>query len=256
MAATPNEKLSAAVDSLYEAFSCYARPTAIVGADGHFCLTNDPLGLLTSPLRELTADNLSDYCHSAVYTLGSAEDFKYYLPRILELLPAAGSSLLDVPMLFGRLPYAEWHTWPASERQSVWLYIDALWDVTLSEFPREPDAGDCLDGIAMLVDDLEPYLIKWRELAGQSLPALQQLIEFCALGIGDPDLGDNLALSAWLDNYPDRARQILSWVFSPQLRSIIERACVELAGRPPLERGAEWVWQKYVRAHEQYYGTQ
>jgi len=74
------------VQRIYDAFSVVKKPTFIGGCILGCCMTlQQRKTLLKSPLREADAKILWHYPEDAIWTVGSAEDFKYFLPRPLEL---------------------------------------------------------------------------------------------------------------------------------------------------------------------------
>lgn len=221
--------LSACIDSLYDVFSVYEQPRHMAGAMGDIDETHETEEILSTPLRKLTREHIDWYCTSAITTVGSVSDFKFYLPRILELLVVKASPALDVPSAFSKLSYAEWQNWPIGERKSLLAYFDALWESTLSVFPQATSAGDCLDGLGQVVKDLKPYLTRWGKLCNGGDTAVQHLIEFYVIDMGDPDDDEDYAFSAWLAKHPDQEGQILSWIFSTPIKAIIQKACLDSA---------------------------
>ncbi len=82
--------LQEAITRLYEAFSHESKPSVIDWCSCEACAPRDNVSVLISkPLRSLTPDELTHYASSAFLTAGSEADFKYYLPRILEILVIA-----------------------------------------------------------------------------------------------------------------------------------------------------------------------
>ena len=62
-------------------------------------------------------------------TWGTEEDFKHFLPRLLELVTAEESitDVVDSEVLLGKLAYADWTHWPSEEQKAVNDYLNALW---------------------------------------------------------------------------------------------------------------------------------
>lgn len=72
------------IDALYAAFAAVRRPTGIVGCP--CCIEDKQIAVLLSrPLRELSAEELSSYASSVFLTVGDEEEFRYFVPRILEI---------------------------------------------------------------------------------------------------------------------------------------------------------------------------
>jgi hypothetical protein len=81
--ATIPESLQAELTRLYAEFERY-RPLAPI-EHSPFKEHAIVVPLETKALRNLTAEDLNAYSGSAVYTVGTANDFKYFFPRIAEL---------------------------------------------------------------------------------------------------------------------------------------------------------------------------
>ncbi len=104
-----------------EAFRQYRKPSRLsgcpccVGSTGH-----EPL--CTVNLADITPAMISPYAIKAVTTWGNVDDFKYFLPRLLELASTAegertlGTSASDVA---AKLTYAEWTGWPEAEQLAL-----------------------------------------------------------------------------------------------------------------------------------------
>lgn len=88
-------------------------------------MTHQHLNLLRSkPLRLLKSAELQRYVFKAMTTWGTLNDFKYYLPRILELF-FSGQSDLELSIILDKLNYGRWREWPDIERQTIrGLFLD------------------------------------------------------------------------------------------------------------------------------------
>lgn len=76
--------LDNAIENLYVAFSNVPIPSQIDGCP--CCLGDiDKDKLLSTPLREISADDISKYASSAFLTVGTVSDYLYFIPRIIEL---------------------------------------------------------------------------------------------------------------------------------------------------------------------------
>ncbi|MEV1199493.1 hypothetical protein [Microbispora rosea] len=115
-----------------------------------------------APLRMLTAAALSPYAWNGLYTWGDVEEFKHYLPRLLELLILEELDGLHAPSLMLRLG-VRWQTWSKIEQEAVIGTVGAWWRQTLSSYPRDVDGMDLIEIIADdLKLDLAPYLAEWE----------------------------------------------------------------------------------------------
>lgn len=80
---TSPASIQPALEALYRELERY-RPAGPIRSSPYKKLS-DVEPLLAKPLRELTADDLAGYSGSAVWTIGTQEDFKYFFPRMAEL---------------------------------------------------------------------------------------------------------------------------------------------------------------------------
>jgi hypothetical protein len=248
---TPAQKLQASVRALYDVFSAYARPKYLPGAMGDIAVSNDSCGLLSKPIRELTIEDLKYYSYSAITTLGSVNDFKFYLPRVLELV-SLDPSVLDVAIVFSKLSYGRWDTWPTTEQRSLLAYLANFWENTLLCSPALCDARSCLDGLAQAKVDIAPFLDTWALFCDEHETAVEHLIEFCTPEIGDSDNTERIRFSSWLTYLPDQMELIRSWLFSPRIKEIVLRACNSLSECVDSQFRAEWVLETYLNDYARY----
>jgi hypothetical protein len=116
-------------ESLYTTFARYPLKPTLRGCP--CCVSEaDKSRLHVAPLRELTSEDLSRYAWKAMSTFGDEEDFKHFLPRMLELM-ALGDSPVDDDLLLHKLEYAKWRTWPAEEVQAVEAFLLEWWQSSL-----------------------------------------------------------------------------------------------------------------------------
>ena len=73
-----------ALEDVYRVFAALSKPREIEACP--CCIDRLSLcTLLSTPLRELTPDQLSPYASSVLLTAGDEMDFRYFLPRMLEI---------------------------------------------------------------------------------------------------------------------------------------------------------------------------
>lgn len=176
--------------------------------------------LANLPLRSLTHSDLDLYAFKAITSWGTQQDFKHFLPRLLELAldDLLAFSLPEV--LLGKLQLAGWHEWPTLERQAVKAVLLALWRGELNRpgnFPDEDRIATLLAGLAAAGESLTPYLHVWQTEKGE-LPTLHlaRLVSFHA---------DSIMTSGvvYLWDEPDRASQeVVSWIRSDAVLRILE----------------------------------
>jgi hypothetical protein len=121
------------IDELYAAFQCYPLQDKIDGCP-HCELDKSEKSLHGRSLRELTWSDFGVYPFKAMTTFGDVNDFKHFLPRLLELyVTAHAGSFYGVEILFEKLQYAHWETWPASEIKAVRNYVQAWYQMLDSQ---------------------------------------------------------------------------------------------------------------------------
>ena len=169
----PDKHLQQAIDAAYRAFAPYPRPTSLDASPLRDA--DEILRTLTSvPLRELTDEQISPYAGWALTTVGSAWDYKHFLPRILEQAVHERVWVGVEPAIIAtKLDMARWRTWPAAEQAAVSDVFAAAWAQAREMHPDEEDAEDWLCGMAALGLDMTRPLTEW--LSSPSTNALLQL---------------------------------------------------------------------------------
>jgi hypothetical protein len=168
-------ELAGAIEELYRVFSRYPRPRQIKSCPCGCTKPEETAPLLAYTVRELPFDKMENYAFSAMTTQGALNDFRYFLPRLLERLSTVNSRM-NPQVVVGKLAYEEsnWRSWPADEIEAIDRWFSALWRVGLASFPIEnrlPDfcnMEDLLNSIAVTGQALAPYLQRWSETQSES----------------------------------------------------------------------------------------
>jgi hypothetical protein len=216
-----SETLTAAVNTLYRTFGRVPKPRVVENCPHCADPGVEPDLLQPVALRGLTVEDLRTYAGRALTTVGGVADFRYFLPRLLEIASdGEGFSYPDLATVLGKLSYGKWTSWAQDEQQAVRGYLQALWARTLTRDPDDTDvaddtydAGTVLSAIALLEDDLTPYLAAWDEALGRQddLAAALQLEKMLRDGRrmkrGVPQL-----TTPYLDGREAQAGQILAWL--------------------------------------------
>lgn len=132
--------LARAIDALYEAFDAYPLKERVDSCP-HCELDAAERRLHVRPLREMTWADLGTYSFKAMTAFGDEDDFKHFLPRVLELyvLDHVGAPY-SLFVFLGKLDSTAWMTWPAEEIAVVRRFIDA-WERVLIARARESEEG-------------------------------------------------------------------------------------------------------------------
>jgi hypothetical protein len=211
-------------DALYGAFAGVARPAAIEGCP---CCHPPEEGeaLLRSPLRTLDAEALGEYAFYAMATMGTAEDFRYLAPRVLELVASGRLQSTFIENVLGKLTAAGWTSWSAPEQAAVGDVLDGFWDDSLARFPADYAIDDIVCGLCAAVGDLRPFLDRWTAALATEAGA-QHLADFLDenLRVLLKHRGDRLQNSFWRTPLPTPGVQLVGWLFSPELRTAVEAA--------------------------------
>jgi hypothetical protein len=167
----------AAIAGLYQAFA--HRPRApIQGCP--CCVAPADSAQLARLAREDVPIELADrYARKAITTWGDEADFRWYLPRLAELI-ARGD--LTVDLLAEKLPYGGWASWPDPQRAAVIDFLDALWEAAVADGVDGSAAlEDLLAARTALALELAPWLDRIDRAA---IPALAELVELAIRGRG------------------------------------------------------------------------
>jgi hypothetical protein len=177
-----------------------------------------------TPLNNLSCDDLRDYAMDAIYTWGTGEDFKHFIPRLFELLaqaPYSGRGFVDAASVFRRLTYeswcsTSWRSWPDREQTAIENYFQAVWDAVLDSDPEDlpfDGAHGWIEAIAQAEHNLAPYLARW--LNAPSANAHRNL----ALMVTQERLPrtKHVSVSYWADRR-EQWNQLNDWLRRPEVR--------------------------------------
>ena len=209
-------QLHDAVEALYAEFRA-PKPRTIEGCP---CCT-DPKEvclLLAKSLRELSADDLSNYGSSLFLTMGDERDFLYFLPRIFDI--ATSQDWWPSPeVLLDKLKRAQWNNWPKHQQQAVQCVIEAwfadrlaaLESLTTEQLYFDGASIDALlCGIAHAGLPLAPYL----EALATHQAALKACFDWHAHAFFKRrHLGDGF----W-KNCPQAEAEVMAFYESPPIR--------------------------------------
>lgn len=166
----------AALAELYETFS--AEPP--VSIQGCFCCLGADARevLLTRPLGVLTSDQLAPYASSVFLTVGDVGDYRYFLPRILDLSASDLAWWPSPELAVGALTRAEWSAWSDVERAAILGFLSAWfdrWAAGLGDGAHGGEVETLLCGMARARIDIMPYLV--RLLRPENGAALLELFD-------------------------------------------------------------------------------
>lgn len=144
------------IEDLQIAFSDIEKPIKIKGCDCGSCLDQNQCDdlLALSDSIEVTLDDASrfrllcDYIEDALFTVGVAEDFIYFVPKVLGLCLRQYDFLENPTMFVNKLTIAGFDNWSASKKMSVEAVL--LKVVELGIHGRSSDFDDWMSGLCAL----------------------------------------------------------------------------------------------------------
>jgi len=170
-----DQRVRQAVEAVYRTFES-PPPSAVEGCP--CCIsTRGTDVLLTTPLRQITGQSLWRYVSGVFLTIGDRQDFRYLLPRILDVSVFDPGNANDPEIVLGKLPLAGWRSWTPDEQRAIESFIDAWFEKVLQSDLAEADEGwigtdaeSVLCGAARAGMPLQPWLL--RLLAPDATPVL------------------------------------------------------------------------------------
>lgn len=133
-------ELTIEIEKLFEIFAQYPGNPHMQGSPLYGELEKWNSKLFKKPLRDLSADDLSLFAGKAMTTWGEIDDFKHFLPRILELV-AKLDEPYDIDIVFGKLEFGNWLTWETREKDGIVEYLNALWKNILKDDSEKAEAN-------------------------------------------------------------------------------------------------------------------
>jgi hypothetical protein len=139
----PSSLIEARVrDALETVYRLFATPAPLTIEGCPCCLATRGVDvLLTTPLRALTGEALWRYVSGVFYTVGSERDFRYLLPRILDVAINDPGNSNNTEIVLGKLKLANWQSWPADERSAIETLVEAWFERALANDPVEAAEG-------------------------------------------------------------------------------------------------------------------
>lgn len=200
-----------ALERAYRAFAEIASPRYLRAPpyrDGEGIL----LTLTSKPLRVLAAEELGPYSGWAMTTVGSADDYRHFLPRILELATEGGSySGLEPAVVADKLKYAGWTSWPVEQQAAVRGVFEAAFRRGMGLHPDlDASAGAWLCGCGCLDLPVEGLLREWR--LSSSPDAALQLACFVMMDVDE--VGGTTPASFWDTVDPALCQTVGAWLRS------------------------------------------
>jgi hypothetical protein len=171
--------------------------------------------MLNRKLSELEADDLGAYSADVFFTVGSAPDFKYFLPRIFELSVRKEFSWPTPEVVFAKLPLANWEQWPDEEKVAILDVVKKKFESLLQDPGSDgSDVDQWICALGRCLPDVTPYLTPLLEQANE--PKLLAFVERNAAAFTT----NKLSNSFW-DSAPDNEGRVVAWLNQPQIRTML-----------------------------------
>ena len=156
--------------------------------------------LLSKPLGVLSSEDLSRYASGVFLTVGGQTDYRYLLPRILEISANETSWWPSPEITVGALKRAEWDHWASSDRKAIVTFLSVWFDrwaaatfIDEDGYAYGAEVEPLLCGIARAGLAIRPYLDRLLIPANQA--ALKLLYNTC----GDAACSGSKATNFWED---------------------------------------------------------
>lgn len=219
------QELEQSIEGLYSAFAGYPLKPRIYGCE--CCVSpKDDVRIHSKPLRQLDWADLQRFAHKSMSTWGDVDDFKHFLPRLLELLPELNSWPICMDRLCPKIYEAGFQDWPEAERLAVDAYFLALWRAVVLTDVVPMNCYEFLSAMVSAQAPVQPFLddlAKMLEEAGTALHKLLYLVESVAWNHLYPAEAYNL-LGEWsLDIAEEHGWSAISrWLTKLELKASLE----------------------------------
>lgn len=220
-------RLTLAIEQLYHAAARPA-PRTIEGCD--CCMTPaERATLLAKPLRSLGASELEGYASSAVLTVGTGDDLRYFWPRLAEL-SLGGELVTDSEIVFTKPARAEWRSqWSPAERDALDGLAHAIVEWMGEEELEAADVDSWICSIGRLGGDVTRYLDPLLADSDAAMTNLRGLFEWNVRRLRRGQLFN----AFWKDE--PGATYLVAWFERPDVRAAIDRAYAHTGGSWPRE---------------------
>ena len=206
-------KMNRAIDNLYATFAHCRIGDDFAGCD--CCVGADhSVRLAARPLRELSYEDLERYSRKAISTWGNVWHFKHFLPRLLELTIEHRDDFFDLAIVFGKLRYAQFDSWPQRERDAINRFFEEYWEYQLAD-PIIGAAEDSIDtvlcSLSNALSTVQRFLDKW--IATRTDNSKRKLAAFI-LNNGDTLLKNRRLSNPFWDTLGHPHSEVVCWLQS------------------------------------------
>ena len=191
---------------------------------------------------------MTRFAGKVILTWGDENDYKFYLPRILELT-AELKTPYQIWTLYSRLEDANWKTWDIEEQNAINDFTLELWRNLLNDNSEEAEweFKDYFHAIANFYPDFSQVLKVWE--INDSLASVKHLTNYIF------DERQNLFDKNYIDSVEKNTKnieQFQAWLTSDKTISKIEKAFYDNEKTEIAERIS---WVEQILTNEKKYST-
>lgn len=242
------DRLKISIEKLYDTFAKYQELSKLEGSPIYDDLDTWNKELRSKKLRELTDEDLSRLAGKIILTWGDENDYRSYLPRILELT-AELKTPYDIWTFYSRLEDANWKTWDIQEQKAINDFTLELWNSLLNDnsVKAEWEFKNYFHAIANFYSDFSQVLKIWE--TNNSLASVKHLTNYI---IDErPNLFDNNYIDS-VEKNTKNIDQFKSWLTSETIIKKIEQAFYDNEKTEMAERLS---WVEEILTKEKKYST-
>jgi hypothetical protein len=242
------DKLKISIEKLYDIFAKYQGLSKLEGSPLYDDLETWNKQLRSKKLRELTDEDLSLFAGKVILTWGDENDYRFYLPRILELT-AELKTPYDIWTLYSRLEDANWKTWKADEQAAINEFTIELWNNLLNDNSEkaEWEFKDYFHSIAYFYHDFSEILKVWE--TNDSFASIKHLTNYIIEE--RQHLFDNNYIDS-IEKNTKNIEQFKTWLTSDNILKKIEKTFYDNEKSEIAERLS---WVEQILTNEKKYST-
>jgi hypothetical protein len=229
------QELLAAIEGLYTVFAHYPLPSSENAACACCTSPEEVHELHAYPLRQIPPTVIARFGFKALSTWGDNDYFRHFLPRLLQTMALQTNALYpDYQNILGKLSYGNWYEWNAAEQTAIRNFLLAWWKYRLADYLSSGSGfilNDLLNSIALVEDDLQPYLVAWNEQIQNSWRAILNMVLFL----------DHNRAGVYANGYPDwiwtvpldKMQQIGAFLNRPEFLPMAEETSLNFIEQNP-----------------------
>lgn len=145
----PSENMQAIIERMYQVFDRYPVPSQFDVCLACCVSIKDEQSLRQTPLRHLSPEVLYEYNSSARSTQQDADEIRYLLPRLLELIAQGKEPAICQELCLERVANAALESWPDNERDLLADYARQYIVDLLDEAERKAELALLGDALVM-----------------------------------------------------------------------------------------------------------